>query len=162
MAMTRCNRGFLLVSLCVYLAFFMLLLVLSMQLMGPGIISSFSRTNGCQSLLDLHSASDLFLRDLWQAPADISAWHVHTDSLLIWNSGKKTVGWSTADATIKRMEGLYEPASGAWRDLIQSVVLKNAHGIFRSSHDTNHMKSIALHITKNNHSVQTFWCFYGR
>jgi hypothetical protein len=163
--MIKSDGGFLIISVCVYLACFMMLVMVGSQVLWPGLVLLQSRCGQCQSLVDMHMACDLFIRDLWEAPADSALWHLYTDKAIIWSKKKEeAVGWLISDEGIHRMQGLYDPKTQRWQKNIQSVVLKlkSTHAYFIIERTSLRMQTVCMEITEKNQSIQALWSFYGR
>jgi hypothetical protein len=110
------KKGFSLLSFLVYLMLFSLITFFVCHIIVSLIIPSLKSVRQCQSIMALHIASDLFVRDIH---AGIHNWKVITPHELIWQANESDIGWSCDNNYVKRTTGLY---NGTWENKVTSIV----------------------------------------
>lgn len=110
------KKGFSLVSFLLYLMLFSLITFFLCHIIVSLVIPSLASVRKCQSIMSLHIASDLFVRDV---RAGIYHWKHIAPHELIWQAQDYDVGWSFRDGYVKRTTGLYEKE---WKNKITGIV----------------------------------------
>jgi len=113
------KKGFSLLSFLLYLMFFTMIMFFSCHIIVSLIIPSFSTMRKCQSIIALHIASDLFVRDIRAIKSYPCHWKLVTPHELIWQEGDHDVGWCCSDNRLERKEGIYNQG---WKHTTTSVV----------------------------------------
>jgi hypothetical protein len=93
-----------------FMTFFLCHIIVSL------IIPSLTSVRKSQSIMALHIASDLFVRDVH---AGVYNWKLITPHELVWQSKESDIGWSFADPYLKRTTGVYD---GVWKNTTTSIV----------------------------------------
>jgi hypothetical protein len=112
----RNKKGFSLLSFLLYLMLFSLMTGFLCHIIVSLIIPSLTSVRKCQSVMALHIASDLFVRDVH---AGIHNWKLITPHELIWQTSDGDIGWFFADNYLKRNAGLYNKG---WKNKTTSIV----------------------------------------
>ena len=73
----------------------------------------------CQSIIALHSASDLFVRDIRAIKKPECYWKVIAPHELVWHTQEGDIGWCLVGSRLERTEGLYDQK---WKNKTTSVV----------------------------------------
>jgi len=110
------KKGFSLLFFLVYLMLFSFITFFVCHIIVSLIIPSLKSVRQCQSIMALHIASDLFVRDVH---AGIRSWKLMTPHELIWQADECDIGWSCVDNYLKRTTGVY---NGAWEHKTTSIV----------------------------------------
>lgn len=114
-----CNKkGFSLLSFLLYLTLFTMIIFFSCHIIVSLIIPSFSAIRTCKSIIALHIASDLFVRDV-RAIKDHFTWKLITSHELIWQTENHDIGWYFSDNRLERKEGVY---NREWKHKTTSVI----------------------------------------
>jgi hypothetical protein len=115
-----CNKqGFSLLSFLLYLVLFTLITFSSCHIIVSLIIPSFASMRRCQSIIKLHIATDLFVRDIRAIEGNVCKWKLITPHELIWQAGDHDIGWSFTDNRLERKEGTYNKE---WKGKSTSIV----------------------------------------
>jgi type II secretory pathway component PulJ len=156
------KSGFLLISVCVYLVCFTLLIALTTRVLLPGLIAMQQKHRRCQEIMEMHMAADLLLRDLWTAPATPQSWYRCTQSTLVWQREKDAVGWYVTREGIQRAQGDYDATRHVWRKKVQSVVSRHTRVHFSHEASPDRMLMLSAHCAYNDIKTELVWSFYGR
>lgn len=114
----RHKKGFSLLSFLIYLMFFTMIMLFSCHIIVSLVIPVFAATRTCQSIIALHIASDLFVRDI-HAINHPCYWKLISPHELIWQVGDHDVGWCFSDNRLERKEGVY---SHGWKHKTISII----------------------------------------
>lgn len=141
-----CNqKGFSLLSFLLYLMLFSMITVFSCHVITSLIIPSLAATQKCQSIVALHSATDLFVRDIRAMRGGIYIWQVTTCQELIWSQASRAVGWCFVNNRLERKEGTYDKG---WKNATTSVIAKGiAKAAFVIEKDNDTIVGIELILT---------------
>lgn len=110
------KKGFSLLSFLLYLMLFTFMTFFVSHIIVSLVIPSLTSVRKSQSIMALHIASDLFVRDVH---AGIHSWKLISPHELIWQGNESDIGWSFADHYLKRTTGLYD---GVWKNKTTSIV----------------------------------------
>ncbi len=110
------KKGFSLLSFLLYLMLFTFMTFFLCHIIVSLIIPSLTSARKSQSIMALHVASDLFVRDV---RTGINSWKLITPHELIWQGEDCDIGWSFADHCLKRTTGVY---NGVWAHKTTSTV----------------------------------------
>jgi hypothetical protein len=113
------KKGFSLLSFLLYLVLFTIITVLSCHIIVSLIIPSLVSMRRCQSVIALHIASDLFVRDIRAIKPDECHWKLVTSHELVWQADNHDVGWSFTNNRLERKEGEYNKG---WKSKNTSIV----------------------------------------
>lgn len=101
------NNGYLVVSFLLYLMIFSLITVFTCHIITSLLLPSFTTNRQCASLIGLHIASDLFVRDIRIMRNGTYAWKRISADELIWQSNGNDIGWLFIRDRLERREGIY-------------------------------------------------------
>ena len=135
------KKGFSLLSFLLYLVLFTMIMFFSCHIIVSLIIPSLSSMRTCQSIIALHIASDLFVRDV-RAINHESHWKLITPHELVWRTGDHDIGWSFSHNRLERREGVYDEH---WKNATTSVVAAGiAQGTFTVEKHKGHVIGIEI------------------
>lgn len=118
------KKGFSLLSFLVYLVCLSMISLCMCQVITSLIIPSLAATRKCKSLMTLHIATDLFVRDIRTMRNMPYMWKLVTSQELIWHVADHDICWRFVEDRLERIEGLY---NNGWKSKKASVI---AVGIF--------------------------------
>jgi type II secretory pathway component PulJ len=124
------KKGFSLVSFLVYLMLFSLIMLFACHIITALIVPSSAALRKCQSLIGLHIATDLFVRDIRSMRTADYQWKITTPHELIWEQNGRDIGWCFCDNRLERREGLYNKG---WKNSTLSTIARGIESTF--SHD---------------------------
>jgi 1,2-phenylacetyl-CoA epoxidase PaaB subunit len=110
------KKGFSLLSFLLYLMIFTGMTFFLCHIIASLVIPSLTSVRKSQSIMALHIASDIFVRDIH---AGVDQWKLVTPHELIWQSENRDIGWSFSDFYLKRTTGLY---GVGWKNKTTSIV----------------------------------------
>lgn len=110
------KKGFSLLSFLIYLMLFSLMTFFICHMIVSLVIPSLSSLRKTESIIALHIATDLFVRDI---QAGVKEWKVLKPHELIWKTDDSDIGWSFIDNQLKRTTGLYDKG---WKNRTTSIV----------------------------------------
>lgn len=141
-----CNRkGFSLLSFLLYLMLFTMITFLSCQIIVSLIIPSFASMRKCRSVIALHIASDVFVRDIRSIKNDKLHWKLITPYELVWQAGEHDIGWCFSNNRLERKEGTYDQG---WKSKTTSVVATGiTQAVFTAEKAKNKIIGIELTLT---------------
>src|SRR5579872_4896596 len=102
------KKGFGLLIFLLYLALFSMMTVFICHVATSLIIPSLQSLRKCQEIINLHIATDLFVRDIRNMRIAQYEWKKTTAHELIWHQKDKDLGWSFGNGALERKEGTYE------------------------------------------------------
>jgi hypothetical protein len=112
----RNKKGFSLLSFLLYLMLFTMITFFSCHIILSLIVPSLLSMRRCQSVIALHIASDIFVRDV---RAGIHNWKVTKPHELVWQAGDHDIGWCFTDNRLERNTGMYDKG---WKSKKASIV----------------------------------------
>lgn len=121
------KEGFSLVSFLLYLALFSIATLCMCQVITILIIPSLSSLRKTQSIIALHIATDVFVRDIKNIKDGTCEWNVILPHELIWQEKDRNIGWCFNQDRLERREGTYKKS---WQDVKTSII---ARGISNAS-----------------------------
>lgn len=116
------RKGILLVSFLVYLILFSMVTFLINHVITKLVIPSFSSLAKNTSIVALHIASDIFVRDVVKIQEHGCVWKVVSPHELVWQIDDLTLGWYFSENSLKRKEGA---SSDNWRNVKKSIIAKD-------------------------------------
>jgi len=147
------KKGFSLLSFLVYLMLFSLITFFICHIIVSLVIPSLKSVRQCQSVMALHIASDLFVRDIHA----IRNWKLMTPHELIWQTEGFDIGWSCADNYLKRSTGLY---NGTWKNKTTSIVAAGvAEVTFTPEKAKGHIIGMELKLVPKDVQRKSVICF---
>jgi hypothetical protein len=136
-----------------------------MRLFVPALIHMHTMHQKAQAIMDIHTVADILLYDLWQSPSNKGQWNTYTSSIIIWNNGIESIGWSNTQDGVMRIQGNYDATKQQWTKKIQQLIGPQLHIHFAVdySHDRINQVTVYIKDTKDTHNTVTvMWSFYGR
>lgn len=127
----RNKKGFSLLSFLLYLMLFTMITFFSCHIVLSLIIPSLLSMRRCQSVIALHIASDIFVRDV---RAGIYNWKVTKPHELVWQVGDHDIGWCFTDNRLERNTGMYNQG---WKSKTTSIVAAGINQAVFSVEKTN-------------------------
>ena len=137
------KKGFMLVSFLVYLLFFSVIISFFVHTLFMVIVPSLSSLRTTQAIISLHTASDLFVRDIRKMRSIDHRWQLVLDKEIIWSAGDGvSVGWKLYNGCLGRREGIYK---GKWSKCSKSLVAKGlSDAFFRMDRDKKGIELILV------------------
>jgi len=123
----KLKEGFSLVSFLLYLALFSVATLCMCQVITIHIIPGLSSLRKTQSIIALHCATDVFVRDIKNIKDGTCVWNVILPHELIWQEKNQSIGWCFYQNRLERREGTYKKG---WQDVKTSII---ARGISSAS-----------------------------
>ncbi len=111
------KNGFSLLSFLVYLVCLSMISLCMCQVITSLIIPSLAAK--CKSLIALHIATDLFVRDVRLMRSMPYEWKLVTEQELIWHTVDRDIGWQFVENRLERVEGFYD---NGWKSKKTSVI----------------------------------------
>ena len=109
------------------------------------IVPSFASIRQCQSIIALHIATDIFVRDIRALQNDTYHWKLITPQQLVWTVGDHDIGWSFSANRLERKEGIYDKG---WKKNNTSIVASGiTHAVFTAERVNNKVIGIELILT---------------
>lgn len=150
------KKGFSLLSFLLYLMLFSLITLFSCHIITFLIIPSLSAMRKTQTIIALHIASDLFVRDIRVMRQGRPCWKLVTPHELIWNHNDCDVGWRFFNHCLERREGTYD---NGWRSSHTSIIAKNvSDAVFLAEKEQEDIRGIELTITPENNKGKHIIC----
>jgi len=138
------KKGFSLLSFLLYLVLFTMIMFFSCHIIVSLMIPSLFSMRRCKSIITLHIASDLFVRDV-RAINEQSHWKIIAPHELVWRTGDHDIGWSFSHNRLERREGVY---GERWKSKTTSVVAAGiAQATFTVEKHKGHVIGIELALT---------------
>jgi hypothetical protein len=114
------KNGFSLLLFLVYLMLFSITALCTTHIITSLLLPSLSETRINKSLIALHIASDLFVRDIREMRNTHYKWHIITPHELIWHSNNLDTGWRYTENRLERTTGVY--GKSGWKSKTTSLV----------------------------------------
>ncbi|HLW73228.1 MAG TPA: hypothetical protein VKR54_04210 [Candidatus Babeliales bacterium] len=114
------KKGFSLLSFLLYLVLFTMITFFSCHIIVSLIIPSLASMRTCQSIISLHIASDLFVRDMHAMRELPFYWKLITPQELVWHVDDHDIGWCFSHHRLERKEGIYNKE---WKSKTTSVIV---------------------------------------
>ena len=114
------KRGFSLLSFLIYLMLFSMIAFLICNIITSFLLPSLVATRKCKSLIALHIASDLFVREIREmSNKKVYSLKCIMPHELIWHTDGRDIGWCFVENRLERKEGLYIES---WKNKKTSIV----------------------------------------
>lgn len=137
-------KGFSLLLFLLYLLLFTTITFLFCHVIVSFIIPSFASMRKCQSIIALHVASDLFVRDIHAIKSN-QDWKKITSQELIWHTNQNDIGWCFMGNQLIRHMGIYDKQ---WKQKTTSIVATGiGQGVFTVEKAHNTVVEVTLSIT---------------
>jgi hypothetical protein len=153
------KNGFSLISFLLYLTLFSMIALFTAHIITSLLLPTLSATRRCKSLIALHIASDLFVRDIRTMRNKPHSWKVTTSHELIWHIDDDSydIGWRNKDNRLERIEGLY---SQGWKHKKVSVVATGiTQGTFTIETHNNHIIGVEMALIPAVDPKKTIKCY---
>jgi hypothetical protein len=122
------KNGFSLLSFLLYLMLFSIIALFTTHIITSLLLPSLTATRTCKSLIALHIASDLFVRDIRAMRDKPHKWLAITPHELIWHTDDLDTGWCYTENRLERSTGIY---NNGWKSKKTSLVAMGiAQGTF--------------------------------
>jgi type II secretory pathway component PulJ len=152
------KKGFSLVSFLVYLALFSMVTLCMCHAITVLIIPSFSSLRKTQSIIALHIATDVFVRDIKSTQNGKYTWNVMLPQELIWQKDDYNIGWCFYQNRLERREGMYK--GGNWQAVKTSIVAKGlSNAVFTPIKDNNGIVGVELTLTPHGAAKKPVACY---
>jgi hypothetical protein len=96
-----------------YLAFEFILYFFLMTLLIT-LVMQWAATSQVQLQAALYAAHDVLVRDVLQAPADLTLWYSCSTNNYCWHAQGVDVGWYVIEGALMRLEGAYNRVTHEW------------------------------------------------
>lgn len=116
------KKGFLLLSFLVYLMLFSMVTFFINHLITKLIIPSFASLIQNKSIIALHIASDVFVRDIKRMQKGTYRWKTISPHELVWQIDDLEIGWYFSKSCLKRKEEIHN-SNG--RHIKKSMIAKD-------------------------------------
>ena len=152
------KKGFSLVSFLLYLMLFTMIMFFSCHIIVSLIIPSLTSMRKCQSIIALHIATDIFVRDIRAIKAHECVWKLISPHELVWQAGDHDIGWFFANNRLERKEGEYHKG---WKHKKSSIVAAHiAQAVFTAEKaKNNNIIGVELIMTPSNDIKKPISCY---
>ena len=149
------KKGFSLLSFLIYLMLFSLMTLLLCHTILSLVIPALSSIRKCQSVVALHIATDLFVRDVH---AGIHAWKVINPDELIWQTYEGDIGWCLSGHRLVRNAGAYN--NQEWKDKTSSIIAADIDKVtFTPEKAQNQIIGIELTLVPKDAQKKSVLCY---
>ncbi|HEV2916479.1 MAG TPA: hypothetical protein VGW78_01920 [Candidatus Babeliales bacterium] len=156
------KKGFLLISLCIYLLCFGLLLLGTIRLFLPALLGMHTCHKKTHTILDMQNVADVLLHDLWQATSDKKQWYIYNNTTLLWQSDNDAISWVNTPEGIMRMQGEYDSRRHVWHKKIQNLIAPSMQIQCTVQDSIERLLFILVTIKHEQEKLDVVWSFYGR
>ena len=137
----RKMKGFSLLLFLLYLMCFTTITFLFCQVIVSLIIPSFASIRKSRSIIALHIATDLFVRDI-HSITNNNDWKQMSSHELVWHTDKEDIGWCFSGNHLIRHTGIYNQG---WKHKISSIVATGIEqGVFTVDRGPNNIIGITM------------------
>ena len=151
------KKGFGLLVFLLYLALFSMMTVLICHVSTSLIIPSLQSLRKCQEIINLHIATDLFVRDIRTMRTTQYEWKQTAAQELIWHQKDTDLGWCLHNGTIERKEGIY---ANGWKNTTTTIIAKGAaQASFDFHRKKERIQAIELTIIPRSSSKKPIMCY---
>jgi type II secretory pathway component PulJ len=151
------KNGFSLLSFLLYLMLFSIIALFTTHIITTLLLPSLSATHRCKSLIALHIASDLFVRDIRMMRNKPYAWKKITTHELIWHNNDHDIGWCYTKNRLERREGTYNKS---WKNTKISVVaIGIEQAIFTIENHKNRIIGVEMTLIPENLAEKAVVCY---
>ena len=102
-------------------------------------------------------ACDVFVRDAFQAPADLKCWKSLEKNCLIWQAKKNDIGWLARKDKLVRVSGNYNQNKKRWEKSFGSCVfypLKDIEFVYFIDEQLQQAQSVKIILTYENGQIE--------
>lgn len=122
------KNGFTLIEFIIYLMLFSIIVLLTSQWLVLSVGPLQKNNNILRDIVSLHTAHDVFMRDMISAPSHIDQWLERNSDLLIWRKNSTHIGWQIKNNRLIRISGNYDGSQ--WHKKTQSLIAHNLDAVF--------------------------------
>jgi hypothetical protein len=136
------KNGFSLLSFLLYLMLFSVIALFTTHIITTLLLPSLVTTRACKSVMALHIASDLFVRDIRAMKNKPHRWKSITSQELIWHTNDFDIGWHCIENRVERSTGIYDQG---WKSKKTSLVATGvAQGTFVVERNENRIIGVEM------------------
>ena len=151
------KNGFSLISFLLYLVLFSLISLFMCHMITFLILPVLHETRLCKTLVKLHIASDLFVRDIKRLKNEKNSLKLVTTQALVWFTNDEDVGWSIEDNKLKRSAGIYK---NGWRERNTSIIADEiANGTFTVGMQNNRVIGVEMTLVPSVNKEKCVICY---
>jgi type II secretory pathway component PulJ len=151
------KNGFSLLSFLLYLMLFSIIALFTTHIITSLLLPSLTATRTCKSLIALHIASDLFVRDIREMRDKPHQWHIINSDEIIWHADNLDTGWCCTENRLERSTGVY---NNGWRSKKTSLVAMGImQGTFIAEKHQNHIIGIEMTLIPEIAPKKTVVCY---
>lgn len=152
------KNGFSLLSFLLYLMLFSIIALCTTHIITSLLLPSLAATRTSKSLIALHIACDLFVRDIREMRNNVHKWHVTAPDELIWNTDSVAIGWHYTENRLERSSGIYN--NKGWKSKKTSIVATGiAQGAFIVEKKEDHIIGIEMTLTPAEPAKKKVICY---
>ncbi len=141
------KNGFSLISFLLYLMLFSIIALFIANIITSLLLPSLTATHTCRSIISLHIASDLFVRDIHHMKGKPYQWKKISQDELIWHTDDHDIGWCCIKKRIERREGIY---NNGWKSKKTSIISSGIkHGTFTVENHHNHIIGLEMSLVSD-------------
>ena len=123
--MRRLTRsGTSLLECTVYLLIAVLVTNICCVVLSTGYRFFIEQAQRARQLAEVHTAADLFARDMRSAPPGYGSWKVLHARELVWLQGTGAIGWLYKKNKVWRLIGTFDEMRGIWTKKAKSLVAR--------------------------------------
>lgn len=147
--------GFSLVEFLIYLCMIFLLGMILLQGAARMQTAFVSHSESVKLFMQLQSAQDALMRDLYSASSDVAAWKILSPEEIVFKNNGDDIGWSVRDNALYRVAGTYDQQTKAWSRTTKSLIAMDIREcFFTMKYDDRDSKKIR--------GMQMFFAAQGR
>lgn len=136
------KHGFSLLSFLLYLMLFSMVTLFTAHIILSLLLPSLTATRQVKSLLSLHIATDLFVRDIRAMNSQSYRWHLITPHEIIWHTDDGDIGWRYHKNRLERSTGVHD---NDWKNKNTGIIATNIkNGVFTVDHYKNTIIGIQI------------------
>jgi len=151
------KKGFSLISFLLYLMLFSIIALFVANIITSLLLPSLVETRKCKSIIALHIAGDLFMRDIRTMRSKVYQWKKITPHEVIWHSDECDIGWSFTENYLERKEGVYNKD---WHGKKTSIIaMELDKGEFIVENHKNHVIGIEMRLTSQQAPQKIVSCY---
>ncbi len=138
------RKGFTLIEFMVYLTLFAVIVLAMASWISQLWPFYMKLTKQRVALINLHTAHDLFIRDIRTAPIDLKKWDILSDEKIIWNNKDNYISWEKRKDALIRIEGNYNSVKKQWGKKSQSLLVKPIDIVQFKVHGKEQIKRVSF------------------
>ena len=151
------KNGFSLLSFLLYLMLFSIIALFTTHIITVTLLPSLAATRSYKSLIALHIATDLFVRDIRGIRSKPHTWRHIMPHELIWHTDEHDIGWRYHKNRLERSTGTY---NNGWKSKKTAVVAAGiAQGTFTAEYHKNRIIGIEMTLIPEIDPKKEIICF---